>query len=293
MNVLLCGATGFVGQAVAKALREQGHVVRPGVSRVRGLPGEVMMDFARDHAPALWLPRLKGVDAVVNAVGVLRDTPSRPIAAIHALAPVALFDACAQAGVRRVVQVSALGIAQGDTDYACTKRAADEHLLALHAAGRLQATVLRPSVIFGKGGESTALFMLLARLPLRVLPKPVIQARVQPIAVGELAEGLARLLPMPDAPAQLEVAGPQPVSMAGLVASLRQQQGKAAGVEWPLPAWLTTLSARVGDHVPVSPWCSATLAMLSTDNVADPAPFARLLGREATGHDKLLSIWEA
>jgi len=291
MKILLCGATGFVGRALARALTQAGHQVLPGVSQPRGLPGEVVMDFTRDHAAAGWLPRLQGVAAVVNAAGVLRDTPRRPIAAIHTAAPIALFDACAQAGVRRVVQISALGVEEGDTDYARTKRAADERLLALHAQGQLQATVVRPSVIFGAGGDSTALFMTLARLPLRVLPRPVIEARIQPVAVGELAEVVARLVDQPDATTLLAAVGPDPVGMADFVRSLRMQAGHGAGWQIALPGWLTRLSARAGDLVPVSPWCSTTLAMLSQDNVADPAAFAAALGRGATPYQRLLETW--
>jgi nucleoside-diphosphate-sugar epimerase len=291
MKILLCGATGFVGRALAHALAQAGHQVLPGVSRSRGLPGEVPMDFTREHAVADWLPRLQGVDAVVNAVGVLRDTPRRPIAAIHTDAPVALFDACAQAGVRRVVQISALGVQEGDTDYASTKRAADTHLLALHAQGQIQATVVRPSVIFGAGGDSTALFMTLARLPLRVLPRPVIEARIQPVAVGELAEAVGHLVDQPDAATLLAAVGPEPVGMADFVCSLRMQAGHGAGWQIPLPGWLTRLSARAGDWVPVSPWCSTTLAMLAQDNVAGPAAFAAVLGRSATPYHGLLATW--
>ena len=72
---------------------------------------------------------------MINAVGVLRDSAGRPLQAMHADAPIALFDACAAAGVRRVVQISALGIAHSATRYASTKRAADEHLLALTEQG--------------------------------------------------------------------------------------------------------------------------------------------------------------
>ena len=78
------------------------------------------MDYARDTDPAVWLPRLVGIDAVVSAVGVLRDSTKRPMQAVHSDTPKALFDACAKAGVRRVVQISALGIENSDSRYART-----------------------------------------------------------------------------------------------------------------------------------------------------------------------------
>ena len=137
MNILLTGSTGFVGHTVAAALTRAGHQVHGGVSPRHRSPGalQVPMDFARDTSAQAWLPRLAGIDAVVNAVGVLRDSRARPIDAVHQHTPVALFDACAKAGVRRVVHVSALGIEGSATRYATTKRAADTHLLALAQQG--------------------------------------------------------------------------------------------------------------------------------------------------------------
>ena len=75
MNILLTGSTGFVGRTVAAALTRAGHQVHGGVSPRHRSPGalQVPMDFARDTSAQAWLPRLAGIDAVVNAVGVLRD----------------------------------------------------------------------------------------------------------------------------------------------------------------------------------------------------------------------------
>ena len=134
-------------------------------------PHGAPLDFSKALTAEAWLPHLAGIDAVINAVGVLRDSAGRPLQAMHADAPIALFDACAAAGVRRVVQISALGIAHSATRYASTKRAADEHLLALTEQGRLNGCVLRPSVVFGAGGASSQLFLALARLPALLLPR--------------------------------------------------------------------------------------------------------------------------
>ncbi|MDB5730295.1 MAG: epimerase [Variovorax sp.] len=293
MKILVCGARGFVGRHVSAALRRAGHSVVEGVSTsaaAAGRPDAVHVDFVHDIRPEAWLPRLAGIGAVVNAVGLLRDSHSRPMAAVQAAAPIALFEACARAGMRRVVQVSALGIDAADTPYARTKREAEAALLAHVAAGRLQGIALRPSVIFGRGGDSSALFMNLARLPLLILPGPVLRARVQPVAVAELAEVAATLIgPRADLTGHLECTGPVPVAMGDFIASLRRQGGHRAAPVLRLPDALTALSARLGDRVPPSPWCSETLAMLATDNVAPPEAFAAVLGRGATRFDALVA----
>ena len=267
MNILLCGARGFIGSHIHQALLAAGHEVRvAGTVRHRD-PAVIPVDFTRDTHASNWLDRLEGIDAVVNAVGILRDSRQRPMRAIHTDTPKALFDACAQAGIRRVIQVSALGVDQGHTPYAITKLAADQHLLALTEAGKLNGLVIRPSIVFGRAGASSQLFLNLARLPLLVLPQAVLTAQVQPVAVQDLAEAVAQLVDHPERCGVLTATGPTPLPLAAFIASLRRQLGHAPARVWALPEPLTRLSARLGDLVPASPWCSDTLAMLGQDNV--------------------------
>ena len=296
MHILLTGSTGFIGNTLQTALQRAGHTVQGGVSpRQRTLlPGQVPMDFARDTTAAAWLPRLQGMDAVVNAVGVLRDTRARPIDAVHRDTPIALFDACAQAGVQRVVHISALGIDGSNTRYAQTKRAAEAHLQTLTTQAKLRPAILRPSVVYGKGGDSSALFMNLARLPVVVFPAPMLTASIQPVSVHDLAAAVVALLgPALQRTGTIACTGPEPLRMADFVASLRQQQGHGPALVLRLPLPLTRLSARLGDLLPASvPWCSESLALLDSDNVGDPAEFERLLGRPGVHFSELVAgVW--
>lgn len=292
MHILLTGSTGFVGRTVAAALTQAGHTVHGGVSPRHRAPTalQVPMDFAHDTRAQVWLPRLVGMDAVVNAVGVLRDSTSRPIDAVHQHTPCALFDACAQAGVRRVIQVSALGIEGSDTRYASTKRAAEACLLAASAQGALSPAILRPSVVFGKGGDSSALFMNLARLPVAVFPGPMLTAQVQPVSVHDLAAAIVALLGSAvNVTGIVECTGPEALTMGAFVASLRQQQGSRPSQVLRLPDMLTQLSARIGDAIPGIPWCTETLSMLGGDNVGNPALLQQLLGRAPVHYSQLVA----
>ena len=292
MHILLTGSTGFIGHTLQTALQGAGHTVHGGVRpRSRTLrPGQGPRDLAHDPTAAGGLPRLAGSEAVVNAVGVLRDTRARPIDAVHRDTPIALFDACAQAGVQRVVHISALGIDGSNTRYAQTKRAAEAHLQTLATQAKLRPAILRPSVVYGKGGDSSALFMNLARLPLALFPGPMLTARVQPVSVHDLAAAVVALLgPALQHTGTIECTGPEALTMGAFIASLRQQLGHSPATVLRLPQPLTTLSARLGDAVPQSPWCSETLAMLGSDNVGNPAVFEQLLGRKGVHYSQLVA----
>lgn len=287
LNILVCGANGFIGSRITAALTQAGHRVSCGsATRLRTDLPHVPIDFSRDTEALTWLPRLQGFDTVVNAVGVLRDSARRPMRAVHTTTPAALFEACAQAGVRRIVQISALGIGQNDEDnrtqYARTKRAAEAVLQALPADGP-SWIALRPSVVLGPGGDATQLFRTLAALPLLAMPGPALRARLQPIYVEDLAAAVAVLVD-PASPHRgvVEVGGAREMTLAELIATLRSAgRGgpKKAAQVLPLPAWIGVLSSRVGDLIPGVPWCTDTRTMLEIDNVASSAPLREWLGR--------------
>ncbi len=284
-RVLVCGAQGFIGRHLVRRLVEAGFLVRAGVreGRSAALPCGVEpcpMDFARDTRPERWHARVADCEAVINAVGVLRELPGRPMSAIHHETPAALFNACANMGVRRVLQVSALMPPASQTRYALSKRRAEAALLALRDEGRLDACVLRPSIVFGEGGASTALFLRLARLPWLPWPAQALGPRIQPIRVDELATTCLRLLdPQCPLPAVLDLVGPEAFMLPDFIARLRAAQGRKPAQLLVLPAVLGSASARMGDWCPRQPWGSETLALLGADNTADISPLSALLGR--------------
>lgn len=283
MRVLLLGARGFIGRHIAQALHAQGHhVVTPSA-----VPQGTAFNMAHLTTPAAWQPHLQTqhgvVDAVVNAAGVLRGRADRPMHRVHALAPSALFATCAQQGIRRVIQISALGVDEIDTPYAQTKRAADAALLALQAQGRLEGVVLRPSIVVGNGGASTALFQALARSPWLVWPQRATLCQVQPLAVQDLAWGCVRLLSeQRHFNGVLAAVGEEQASIAQWVARLRAQRGHRPAIVCILPDTLAAMSAWFGDLVPLTPWGRATWALLSHDNVADSRAWQAVLGRKSS-----------
>lgn len=270
MNILLTGATGFLGRHIHAALRQAGHSVRP-VARSHG------HDFARLQTPADWAPLLVGVDAVVNAVGIIGETSHQRFDVLHTRAPQALFTAAHGAGIANIVQISAQGA--DDTAFSAyhlSKRAADDCVRALPQPG----WVLRPGLVFGPGGGSQALFMRLARLP-RI---PVLgdgQQPVQPVYVGDVAATVLACLGS-NAPGQtLDVVRPVPITFADWLKTLRQLQGLPPTGLVHMPWALAHMGAALLG--PVMPMARAeNLRMLRQGHRADAHAWLQFWGQTPT-----------
>lgn len=278
MVVFLTGADGFIGRHLAPALRAAGHRVIEAVHRRRpGRDDALEVDFARDFDPALWRARLVGIDAVVNTVGLIRERAGHTFDAVHVRAPRALFAAAVDAGVRRVVQFSALGADEDATSaYHQTKRRADDYLSSLP----LSSAIVQPSLVYGRSGASAALFDTLASLPRVPLPGRGLQ-RIQPIHIDDLVAAVVALLDREVwRVGRVALVGPEPVTVHDYLLALRHAMGlRPAGV-LEVPAPLLRAAARVGDRVPGLLLDSATLGMLERGSTADARTTRQLLGRE-------------
>jgi uncharacterized protein YbjT (DUF2867 family) len=274
MVILITGATGFIGRHLEAALREAGHTVI-GLRRAAPAGSREQADFTRDLDPDIWVPRLAGVDVVINAVGILRETKQQTFDAIHTRAPQALFRACVQANVRRVIQISALGADQGTSGYFRSKHAADVTLASLP----LDWTIVQPSLVYGTGGTSAHLFSMLASLPITPLPSGG-QQRVQPIHIDDLTAAIVALCVRTDLSRRtVPLVGPRALTLREMLQSLRASLGLRAAWSIPIPRWVMQTSARIAELSPSSLLDRETLAMLEAGNTADPAMTASLLTR--------------
>lgn len=281
MVVFLTGASGFLGRRLAMALARDGHQLvcalrDPGQAARLGLPGRaVAADFAHDHTPADWRPRLAGVDVVINAVGILRETRRQRFDDLHVAAPRALFAACLEAGVRRVLQISALGADEGaQSRYHRSKKAADDFLVRLP----LSAVIIQPSLIYGPGGASAQLFGLLASLPLLPLPGGGRQ-RVQPLHIDDAVAAIVALVDSDAYRGQrVALVGPAPLSLRDFLAQLRHAMGLPPARVISVPTPLAQAAATLGGLLPGALLDRETLAMLERGNTAAPAVTRQLLG---------------
>lgn len=236
-------------------------------------------DFNRDVSPEVWRSRLAGVEAVVNCAGVLHGGRGQDIEAIHATAPIALFDACVAAGIRRVVQVSAISADdEAGTEYALTKKRADDHLRSL----ALDWTVLRPSLVYGEGSYGgTSALRGLAGLPGF---SPLVgdgSAVFRPIHIDDLVETVVRIIESDRFARQtLEPVGPEVVSLRDLIAKYRAWLGLAPVPALAIPMPLMRVAARVADLAGGGPLGTASLRQLEVGNAGKESAtaFAERIG---------------
>ncbi|MCF3640561.1 SDR family oxidoreductase [Rhizobium sp. TRM95111] len=240
MNILILGASGFIGSAVARRLSADGHAVT-GLGRNLAAMRRRMAfitwreaDLATLVLPASWQAHLDGIDVVVNAAGALQDGARDDLAAVQDRAMQALYVA-AQSRVEPplVVQVSARTDGPGShTAFLATKRRADE---ALKASG-LPHVVLRPALVLGRNAHGgSALLRALAAMP---CVTPLIHAESPVATVGlddvaaAVSDAVAGTIP---AGSDLELAAPRPVALADLVALHRSWLGLAPARRWSVP----------------------------------------------------------
>jgi uncharacterized protein YbjT (DUF2867 family) len=282
MKVLVCGSTGCIGAAVVHALRARGHKVVEGSRRPGAAREHWPLDFARPVAPQRWAERLRDaqVDTVVNCVGILMPSRGQRFERIHAQGPIELFRGAALAGVRRVIQVSALGVGPGgiDSEYLHSKLLADDLLATLP----VEWAVLRPSLVYGPRSASAALFAMLAALPVVSLPGRGAQ-RLQPLHVYELAEAIARLVEQRGAlRAVHELGGPEAVSYCEMLAGYRAALGLGEPLWLPVPMPLMKLAARMAGMLPQKSFSPETLRLLERGSVPSANALPTLLGRSPT-----------
>ena len=265
-QILVIGGSGFIGGHVVARLVHAGHDVRVPtrlkrrakqlllLPTVEVLEADIHNDRALDQLVA-------GCDAVVNLVGVLHSRSGHPygpdFARAHVELPRRITDACDKAGIRRLVHVSALGAkSDAPSEYLRSKAAGEEVLTAARA--RIDATVLRPSVVFGPDDAFLNIFSRLQWI-LPFMPLACPGAKFQPVHVADVAACVARCLEEPDSiNHSYDLCGPKVYTLRELV----RFAGDAIGHRRPvigLPDGLAYLQAWAMEWLPVK--------LISRDNL--------------------------
>ncbi len=274
MNILITGASGFIGQHVIKRLLSQGFNITACIHR-HEIPYDIKIfrcDFTRFIATEQWLPYLRKIDVVINCVGIITESSEHDFEKIHVKAPTALFNACEVAGVQRVIQLSALGIAEDDTSvaYQKSKKAADEALINTN----LEWFILKPSLVYGEGGKSFHWFKKLSQLPWIPLIDGGYQL-IQPIHVDVLVDVIEKCMTSAKTNHIIDVVGQQTLTYQQWMKQLNPNRAQWRFVN--IPMWLAKSAAWLLKPLTPQFITSDNLSMLDQHNTADPAPMNAFL----------------
>ena len=229
-QVCVLGGSGFVGSAIVRQLSLAGYGVKVPtrrreaskhlilLSNVDVIECDVMDDAALSKV-------LKGVDAVINLIGILHNSKKASFNAMHAELPARLAKLCVKLGIKRLVHMSALQASQ-QAPSAYLKSKAEGESAVLRANKNLDVTVFRPSIIFGRGDGFINLFATLVKLlPVILLAKP--NAKFQPIYVEDVAQAFVSSLDNVDTYGKAyDLGGPKVYTLRQLLTYVADTLGK-------------------------------------------------------------------
>lgn len=277
MRIVLVGASGFFGRFLLNTLVADGHhcvVLTRAAGRHGnlGLMSAVELVQADVYDAGVLAEQFKGADAVVSMAGILNESGGggKGFHKVHVELVEAIIRACTQAGVSRVLHVSALNAGEGKSHYLQSKGEAEK--LLLQAQG-LNVTIFQPSVIFGKGDDFFNRFALMLQLA-PMLPLACPKAKLQPVFAGDVANVMAASLDDPMTWGKsYALGGPQSYTLKELVQWTASQMGLKRLIIG-LPAPLSAMMAVVMGVVPTKPFSWDNYQSLKTPNITKQNGFA-------------------
>lgn len=276
--VTVIGGTGFIGRYVVKMLAAEGYTVRvisrnPNAAlhlKTAGSVGQIVLVGGNITQPASLIGKMENSYAVVNLAGLLYQAGKQRFASVHANGAEKLAQMARAAGVSRFVQVSALGVDKArNSSYARTKLLGEKAVLTTFP----EATILRPSVVFGPEDNFYNQFAsMAASLPFMPLVSSV--TRFQPVYVGDVAAAVRAALTRPDVAGQIyELGGPNVYSFREIVRYIMHLTGQNRPIV-PLPMGMASAGGSACEGLQWASWgffkpklTRDQVRLLKTDNV--------------------------
>lgn len=286
--VTVFGGGGFLGRYVAQALLEQGVRIRVACRnpananyiKPLGNLGQVQLIAADIRKPISVARAVKDADAVVNLVGSFAD-----LDAVQNIGAGNVAQAASAAGVQTLVHISAIGAdAESEAEYGRSKAAGEASVRAAFPS----ATILRPSIVFGREDQFINRFAGLIRM-LPIVPVIGANTKFQPVFVGDVADAVASALARPNGEI-LELGGPEIFSML----ELNKWIAKAIGREpmfVEVPDIAAKLLAKGTGWLPGAPITDDQLKMLGSDNVITGKDGLATYGIVPTSLDAVAEGW--
>jgi NADH dehydrogenase len=283
-RVAVIGGTGFIGHALLPRLASERYDLKA-FTRSRAqhrdllvLPTLELVELdPRDEAQLA--RHLQGFDAAVNMVGILneRGDDGRGFREAHVELTRRVIGACRTAGVKRLLQVTALKADPHNApSYYLRSKGEAETLLREAHGDDLAVTIFQPSVVFGPGDSFVNRFADLLRLPVPFMPLPRADSRFAPVYVGDLVEAMARCLADPDTGGNTyQICGPRVYTMREIIRLIADTLEIRKPV-LAIPDPIAKVQAKVMDFLPGKPFSSDNFRSLTVASVCDSNGLGRL-----------------
>ncbi len=263
MKVCVFGGTGFIGSALTAMLVRQGHdVVVPTRNREQCKQDLIVLptlDLVQcDVLSPKSMDRIvEGCDVVVNLIGILNEGGRNTFESIHIEFNRKLVDILPRHNVKQIIYVSAINAASGAPSKYLRSKGKGE-VTVKSVGGKVDWTIIRPSVVFGSGDSFTTLFARLVSLfPVMLLPCP--NAKFQPIWVQDLVRLICLSIGNREfCGTPLSAGGPEALDLEMITVMIAKALGKSPLVI-PLGTGSSYLLAKMAEMMPF-------VDMLSTDN---------------------------
>ena len=297
LTAVVFGGGGFIGRHLVRRLAKAGmtvripsrHVSRLGALKTAGVVGQIVPEIVASFDAAELAATIHGADIVINLIGILAEGGANSFARLQATLPGLIAEASAAAGVKRLIQVSALGAdADSKSAYAASKAAGEAAVLKAFP----QATIISPSIVFGPEDQ---LFNRFAAMALLSPALPLIgggHTKFQPVYVGDVADAIMAAATRPDAPGKTyELGGPATYSFKELMELLLAEMGVKRLLA-PIPWGVATLQARIAEFIPGKPLTRDQVELLRHDNVVSGhLPGLSDLGIQPTAAELILPTY--
>jgi uncharacterized protein YbjT (DUF2867 family) len=280
MKVFLTGATGFVGSHMLARLLADGHTVRAlvrrrGTLRAADAPAGRLEEVKGDITSNSLSDFVRGCDTVINLVGIIYEHGAETFERIHHHGTRNLVEPARQNGVKRFIQMSALGARPTNASaYHTTKFAAEEEV----RNGGIPFVVLRPSLIVGPGSAFVKQMLKVVRAAPFIRPVPGTgKYRFRPVHVDDVVECFAQSLTNPGATGQtIDLVGGEELTLDEIGNAIADQLGvRKSALHIPMP--VMKASAAIFSILPVAPpVTSVQLRMMEEGSTADPDPMMRI-----------------
>lgn len=289
-QVTVLGGSGFVGSVIVHKLSTAGYSVkvltrrRERAKHLILLPDVQVVECNVMDDPAL-SGQIQGSDAVINLIGILHESGECSFDRVHTELPGRVADICRTQGVRRLLHMSALKAGSDAPSAYLRSKAAGEAAVML-PGDKLQVTIFRPSVIFGRGDRFLNLFAKLVRLfPVILLARP--EARFQPVFVEDVAQAFVNSLDnVSTFGMRYDLCGPKIYTLRQLVQLVAAMLG-CKRLIIGLNDRLSYLQAFVMEHLPGQLMTRDNLLSMQVDNVCT-GEFSPELGIQLTSLEAIV-----